>query len=106
MQGIRATKGLLVGGSLGGTKRLHRNNFGPPWNESSGGLRVGGDLEKDTCSKSHREVGWQNGNSECWNIDGRRPGGRMNLCGRRVCWDGDRGCPGGRISLCGIYGGD
>ena len=39
-------KGVDSGGRLGGSKRKHRNNFGPPWQESHGRLGVGGDRER------------------------------------------------------------
>ena len=40
----------------------------------------------------------------CWDGDERRPGGKMNSCGRRRCWVRDRGNPGGRKNSCDSYG--
>ena len=69
-------KGVGAGGRLGYAKRRHRNNFGPPWQESSGRtIRGGGYLERSSRSRSQREVGWQVGKSECWDGDVRHPGG-------------------------------
>ena len=94
-RGIRDTRGVDAGGGLGSAKRRYRNNLGPLWQESRGKLRGGGDWERASHSRSHREVVFQDRKLECWDGYRRQPGGRMNLCGRRRCWDGDRGHPGG-----------
>ena len=95
-----------AGGRICGNKRRQRNNFGPPWKESIGRIRGGGDLERASHIRIQREVGWKDGNSECWDGDRIFPGGRMTSCGRRRCWDGEGGRPGGRMNSCGSYGGD
>ena len=52
MQGRRFIKGVVSGGRLGAAKRRHRNNFGPPWQESRGRLRGEAYLERTSPSTS------------------------------------------------------
>ena len=99
-------KGVYAGGRIGGAKRRHRNNFKTPWQESLRRLRGDGYLERKPRSRNQREVGWQDGKSECWGGYRRRPGGRMISCGRQRCWEGDKGRPGGRMKSFGSYGGE
>ena len=82
-------KGVDAGGGIGGAKRQQRNNSNPPWQKFRRRLRGGGDLERMSRSRIQREVGWQDGNSECWGGGGRRPGGQITLCGRQICWEGN-----------------
>ena len=49
-------KGVYVGGRFGGSKRLQRKNFGPPWKESHWRLVGGGDRERVSISRIQREV--------------------------------------------------
>ena len=75
MKGRRATRGVDVGGRLGGDNTLHRNNFGQPGKESRVKLRGGGDWERASHSSIQREVVLQDGKSGCWDGDGRHSGG-------------------------------
>ena len=106
VQGRRATITVETIGRLGGAKRGHRKNLRSPWQESCRKLRGGGDWERATCSRRYMEVVFQYGNSEFWDGDRRRSGGKITFCGRRIFWDRDRGRPDGRMNSCGIYGRD
>ena len=71
MQGRRFIKGVVSGGRLGAAKRRHRNNFGPPWQESRGRLRGEAYLERTSPSTSRGgggggagEVGSRNSRTE------------------------------------------
>ena len=56
-------KEVDAGGRLGGTNKRLINNFGLPWKKARGSLRGGGDLERASCSRSRRGVGWKDGKS-------------------------------------------
>ena len=56
MQGRRDKRDMDAGGRLGGAKKQHRNNFRPPWKDSRGKLRGGGDRKIELRSRIQREV--------------------------------------------------
>ena len=88
VEGLRGGGGGVVG-RLGGAKRLQRNNFRPPCQESHRKLRVGGNRKREAHSSIQREVVLHSEKSECCDGDGKRPGGQMTLCGGWRCWDVD-----------------
>ena len=87
-----------AGGRLGGAKRRHISNLGKTYQESHRRQRGGGYRERESRSGIQSKAVMYRGNPECWDGDGRHPGGRMNLCVRRRCWDGDGRRPGGKMT--------
>ena len=92
VQGKHDMKGEGAGGSIGGDKRHHRNNFSPPWHylERLRGIGVVGRMPR---SRNQTREGGRVGKSACWDVDERHPGGKTTSCGRRM-------------NSCGSYGGD